>query len=258
MKQPVFVYLNLLIQPFSLYMYPSVECLCGSNGSDGLERVFVTFHQDSSVRSENVMEEKRQIKALVDLKWWIDDYCAAMKKRDPTSPQIKVILDAEPKPSYGRRLKVYLPHFFTPTYCISSTPDSSPAYSYGARIYNHMFSSRPVTVELTSCLLEEPVPDLEAPYRKGYFGAGKSNWDTAPKPFQSDKATALTRRQNAQTVALPQGADVTYNVQMDDVDMRQEIEKKKGTPGQAQAAERSSKADVAKQSFCPPSSCSSN
>ena len=56
-----------------------------------------------------------------------------------------------------RRLKVNLPHFFTPTYCISSTPDSSPAYSYGARIYNHMFSSRPVTVELTSSLLEEPV-----------------------------------------------------------------------------------------------------
>lgn len=64
------------------------------NGSDGLERVFVTFHQDSSVRSENVLEEKCQIKTLVDLKWWIDDYCAAMKKRDPTSPQIKVILDA--------------------------------------------------------------------------------------------------------------------------------------------------------------------
>ena len=171
---------------------------------------------------------KCQIKTLADLKWWIDDYCAAMKKRDPTSPQIKVILDAEPKPSYGRRLKVNLPDFFiTRTYCISSIPDSSPAYSYGARIYNHMFSSRPVTVELTSSLLEEPVPELEAPYRKGYYGAGKSNWDTSPKPLQPDEATALTRRQNAQTVALPQGADVAYKVQMDDVDMRQEIEKKK-------------------------------
>ena len=35
---------------------------------------------------------------------------------------------------------------------------------------------------------------------------------TTPKPLQPDEATALTRRQNAQTVALPQGADVTYKV----------------------------------------------
>ena len=66
-----------------------------------------------------------------------------------------------------------------------------------------------------------PIPKVE-----GYYGAGKSNWDTAPKPLQPDEATALTRRHNAQTVALPQGADVTYKVQMDDVDMRQEVEKK--------------------------------
>ena len=129
-------------------------------------------------------------------------------------------------------------------------------------------------MELTSSLLEEPVPDLEAPYRKSFYGAGPApqspgqmrrasvhlrsdtpreiNWDTAPKPLQpdeADEATALTRRHKAQTVALPQGADVTYKVQMDDVDMRQEVEEK-GTPGQAQAAERSSKADVAKQNFC--------
>lgn len=119
---------------------------------------------------------KCKIKTLTDLKAWIDSYSAELHKRDRTSPTIKVMVDTSPKPQYGRRLLVAKEDFFiTRTYCLSAIPKDSPWLSYGVRVYNHVFSSRPASVDLTSSLSDEPAKDIDKPYRKGYYGAGRAN-----------------------------------------------------------------------------------
>lgn len=169
---------------------------------------------------------KCTMKTLQDLKWWIDDYCSELRKRDRSSPFLKVLIDNEPKPQYGRRLLVSGDFFITRTYCLSASLASSSAYSYGVHVYNHVFSSRPTTVNLTTSLSDEPAKDLDKPYRKGYYGEGRANWDTAPEPLEQHEATALTRRQDAQKHALPNSADVKYQRQMDDDNIQAEINKK--------------------------------
>ena len=89
-----------------------------------------------------------------------------------------------------------------------------------------MFSA-PALLNLTTSLSDEPATkDLDKPYRKGYYGEGRANWDTAPEPLQQHEATALTRRQDAQKHALPNSADVKYQRQMDDDSIQAEINKK--------------------------------
>ena len=256
MKQPVNVYLDLLIQPFLLYRYPSVECLCWSNGSDGLERVFVTFHQDSSVRSENVLEEKCQIKTLVDLKWWIDDYCAAMKKRAPTSPQIKVILDAEPKALEGQLASLFHAHilhiihsgFFSSI--LLWCPHIQPHVQLTARhCGTHKLFARRTSAGLGGALPQRLLRrwEIKLGHCTKTFTTGWGGWGHSIDPQAQGPDSGIAARSWCHL----QGTDGWCGHEARNW-------KKEGTPGQAQAAERSSKADVAKQNFCPPSSCSSN
>ena len=62
--------------------------------------------------------------------------------------------------------------------------------------------------------------------RKGYYGAGRANWDTDPQPLAPNQATALTRRQDSQRTVLPNSADIKYKRVPDDADMALEIAKK--------------------------------
>ena len=168
---------------------------------------------------------KCQIKTLPDLKWWIDDYSSDLRKRDKSTPILNVIIDSEPKPQYGCRLLVDGYFFITRTYCLSAVP-ASHHFSYGVRVYNHVFSSRPTTVDLTTCLSDEPAKEIQTPYRQGYYGAGRANWDTDPQPLAPNQATALTRRQDSQRTVLPNSADIKYKRVPDGADMALEIAKK--------------------------------
>lgn len=93
-------------------------------------------------------------------------------------------------------------------------------------MYNHVFSSRPATMNLTTSLSDEPAKDLDKPYRKGFYGEGRANWDHVVEPLDPSQNTALTRRQDAQQAALPDSANIKYTATLDDRDIAAEIEKK--------------------------------
>ena len=92
---------------------------------------------------------------------------------------------------------------------MSSSPQTSGRYHYNARVYNHIFSSRPTTAEITSALGDEPAKDLEP------LAA------CAPQD-----ATALTRRQDAQRDSMPHGSDIKYKPEPDEEDLQAEIQKR--------------------------------
>ena len=169
---------------------------------------------------------KCEIKTLADLKWWIDDYSSELRKRDKSTPLLKVLIDAEPKPQYGRRLLVSGGFHITRTCCLSGQPDPSRHSPFGVRVFNHVFSSRPTTVDLTTSLSDEPAKDLDTAYRKGYYGEGRANWDASPTPLAPQEETALTRRQAEQKHVVPQGADIKYTRVPDDEDLKAELDKK--------------------------------
>ena len=149
-----------------------------------------------------------QIKTLPDLKWWVDDYCSELRKRDRSSPFLKVLIDNEPKPQYGRRLLVDGDFFITRTYCLSAKVATSKVPSYGVHVYNHTFSSRPATVNLTSDLSDEPAKDLDKPYTArditvmvAKTGIQHQNLckHTKPQPSHPDKMHSRASCQTVQT-----------------------------------------------------------
>ena len=57
-------------------------------------------------------------------------------------------------------------------------------------------------------LRDEPAKNLEVPYREGFFGAGRAEWDTNPQPLQPNQHSIWIKRQEAhQSLLEPAGLD---------------------------------------------------
>ncbi|CAK9062324.1 Uncharacterized protein SCF082_LOCUS32497 [Durusdinium trenchii] len=135
---------------------------------------------------------------------------AAQRRRDPSSPLICVILNKDsPVPQEAKRL---LPTdlAITRTYCLSGKLDARiKPTALGVRLYNHVFSTRPVSVELKDYSIEALACPAE--WRRGFWGSGRSNWDTDPEPLHLHKNTALSRRYDEQKSLLPRAKGRKHN-----------------------------------------------
>ena len=100
------------------------------------------------------------------------------KNKDPTAPFMKVLLDDAAVPETTRKLIV--PDLkISRSYCLSLQP--APKRLAGALLRNHVYSTRPVSLQLAIDRVEEaPGPGQ---WRRGYYGKGRSAWDTAPAPL---------------------------------------------------------------------------
>ena len=99
-------------------------------------------------------------------------------REDRTAPYVKVLLDDADVPA--KSCKFVVPDLkISRTYCVSLEP--SPRRAHGVVLRNHVYSTRPVGMQLTISHIEEsPGP---AEWRRGYYGKGRSAWDTAPQPL---------------------------------------------------------------------------
>ena len=159
---------------------------------------------------ERAKENKQNIHSLDDLERVLKDGNAAQRRRDPSSPLICVILNKDsPVPQEAKRL---LPTdlAIARTYCLSGKLDARiKPTALGVRLYNHVFSTRPVSVELKDYSIEALACPAE--WRRGFWGSGRSNWDTDPEPLHLRKNTALSRRYDEQKSLLPRAKGRKHN-----------------------------------------------
>lgn len=153
---------------------------------------------------ETAKKNKKDILSLEDLRDVLSQQNAAQRKRDPTSPKINVLLDCSSKvPAQSKR---FIPADvrITRSYCFSACPDRRvKPCPLGVRIYNHMFSSMPVSLEIADYTIEDC--SVPSEWRRGFWGSGKQNWMTNPQPLGRHDHTGLSRRQEYQQANLPEG-----------------------------------------------------
>ena len=90
------------------------------------------------------------------------------------------------------------------SYCFSSKLDTreKPA-PLGVRIFNHVFSSMPVSAEIDDFVVEDC--QLPSGWRRRFWGTSNGNWDTHPVPLGRHEHTGLSWKQECQQDLLRQG-----------------------------------------------------
>ena len=175
------------------------------SSADHLFAVFETYVKMARAHGRDIIEPEDLRDVLVELN-------AEQRKRDPTAPHLVVVLDKESKkvPSAERYKMKADTLSITKTYCFSSSPASGPR-RFGVKICNHIFASMPVSTDISADVVLTPTEDSSNDYRYGFWTeAGRSRWDTKPKPLGVGKETTLTRRQAAQQNLLPAGVDARF------------------------------------------------
>lgn len=173
---------------------------CEKHSKSICDKLFGWF----SAYIEKAKQNKQEILSLEDLKKVVERENSEQRLRDPSSPKINVILDTtSPVPKKAYRL---LPAHFhiTRSYCLSARLDTRvKPQSLGVRVYNHVFSTKPVAIELDEFTVESVTPP--AMWRRGFWGDGKTNWMTNPTALGRHDHTGLSRKYDAQTSLLPEG-----------------------------------------------------
>lgn len=147
------------------------------------------------------------IKTLEELVAMVQRESAKQNSSDPAS-KVLVVHDESAKPPPGDRLLASGLHI-TRTYCLGSVPADSRIFRFKVRITNYIFSNRAAGTELTSDLYEESTEATPA-WRRGFYGPGKSNWDTTVQTLGLHDETALTRRQKLQASLLPHATHLRH------------------------------------------------
>lgn len=173
--------------------------------ADRLFALFETYVRHARTQQTDLVE-------VADLCTYLRDRNEQQRRRDPTAPFLEVLDDSSSlKRPAGERRRLVIKHFqITKSYCISAVANSYTAL--GVRIFNHIYSSMPISADITSEVSLGPTTDVAADYRRGFWGEGRTRWDHQVAPLGIHEETALTRRQAAQSQVLPGGADSSFSV----------------------------------------------
>lgn len=147
------------------------------------------------------------IKTLEELVAMVQRESDKQISSDPAS-KVVVVHDESAKPPPGDRLLASGLHI-TRTYCLGSVPADSRFFRFKVRVTNYVFSNRAAGTELTSDLYQEST-EATPDWRRGFYGPGKSNWDTNVKTLGLHDETALTRRQQVQASLLPRATHLRH------------------------------------------------
>ena len=196
--EALYYYAATLVQKYDTEV--NIHYGCEKHSKSICDRLFGWFESYIARAKEN-QQEILSIESLADV---IRHGNATQRERDPSAPQITTILDqASRVPNMSKRLVPAKVHI-TRTYCLSAVPDRRVKPTpLKIRLFNHVFSSKPVSVEIDDYTIEDVV--LPAAWRKGFWGSGKSGWDTQPEALGIHDHTGLSRRYDAQKHLLPEG-----------------------------------------------------
>ena len=119
------------------------------------------------------------------------------RRENPEAPTILVGLDESPVPTTS--LVLVVKNFkISRIYCLSCT--ASMLRPEEPRIWDHTFSSKPASVEVSYTLTDGFLP---AAWRCGFWSDASAGWKNKPKPLDPSQETTLTRRYLAQKHLLP-------------------------------------------------------
>ena len=246
------------------------------NGSDGLERVFVTFHQDSSVRGENVLENKVSNQdsggpEVVD--WWLLRSCEEAGPHFTTNQShsgcgAKAFL----RPALeGQLASLFHAHIL---HIIHSGPQHTPMVpastcsAHGPSLWNSQaLCSKNQCRTFANCITHfVALQSKETRTTTTSSYVQSTSCSTNPQSWRLLRCWEIKLGHCTKTFATGWGHSIDPQAQRPDSGIaarswchlqgtdgwcgHEARSWKKGTPGQAQAVERSSKADVAKQNFC--------
>ena len=150
----------------------------------------------------------------------IDDLFQALKQgfAQNHSADVICILDESPVPTEAVILQPNADFKISRTYCLSCAPSRLRPEP---RVWNHVFSTRPTTVEVEyTCLTAE----LPTEWRRGFFGAGQKAWSKRPQPLGPTQESSLSRKYLCQKELLP---DATLRRRRLLPDIGEELRRKK-------------------------------
>lgn len=175
------------------------------SAADRLFSLFETYLKIARARKIDIVE----VEDLRDVLLRIN---SEQKQRDPTAPNLVVLVDKDSKkvPS-AERFELLAPNFsISKTYCISSTPITYHSRC-GVNVCDRVFSSMVSANDLTSEMYLQKVVDDGKDYRCGFWDAsGRSRWDTNPTPLDRNEENILSRRMAKHVQLLPDGADGSF------------------------------------------------
>ena len=187
--------------------------------ADRLFGLFETYMKIALRRQVDIVE-------IVDLRNWLELINREFRHRDPTAPNLVVLLDTDSKKvPASQRFKLRAPNLsISKTYCLSSVPVKEPYYRLGVKVYDHIFSSMATATNLTSDMYLDKIEDDKAAYRMGFWTKqGRDRWDTNPQPLGRHEESTLSKRMAKHALLLPEGANAAYGT----VDFSKLVESKK-------------------------------